>query len=219
MKKFENMANLTLLLNTYLINRGLSAYQQKENIMAKKATNPTVTLSVFATGERFIDGTIVRQDEQSVTVRYKKPRSSKFLVETFPREKVVSVWEGEEAAQVVVAGARYELDTFTGELAINEQGDFVVTGEDFTVTISSKADVEIFEEDEEEKPAKKASKKAEAKPAKKTAKKVEEDEDEEDEDEEDEDEEEKPTKKASKKAAKKVEVEEEDEEDEDDEWE
>ena len=143
--------------------------------MAKKATNPTVTLSVFATGERFIDGTIVRQDEQSVTVRYKKPRSSKFLVETFPREKVVSVWEGEEAAQVVVAGARYELDTFTGELAINEQGDFVVTGEDFTVTISSKADVEIFEEDEEEeKPTKKANKKA--------AKKVEEDDEEEDED-------------------------------------
>ena len=180
--------------------------------MAKKATNPTVTLSVFATGERFIDGTIVRQDEQSVTVRYKKPRSSKFLVETFPREKVVSVWEGEEAAQVVVAGARYELDTFTGELAINEQGDFVVTGEDFTVTISSKADVEIFEEDEEEeKPAKKASKKAEAKPAKK-AKKVEEDEDEEDEEED-----EKPAKKANKKAAKKVE--EDDEEDEDDDWE
>ena len=143
--------------------------------MAKKATNPQVTLSVFATGERFIDGTIVRQDEQSVTVRYKKPRSSKFLVETFPREKVVSVWEGEEAAQVIVAGARYELDTFTGELSINEQGDFVVTGEDFTTTISSKADVEIFEEDEEEeKPTKKASKKA--------AKKVEEDEDEEDED-------------------------------------
>lgn len=181
--------------------------------MAKKATNPTVTLSVFATGERFIDGTIVRQDEQSVTVRYKKPRSSKFLVETFPREKVVSVWEGEEAAQVVVAGARYELDTFTGELAINEQGDFVVTGEDFTVTISSKADVEIFEEDEEEeKPAKKASKKAEAKPAKK-AKKVEEDEEDEEEDEEDE----KPAKKANKKAAKKVE--EDDEEDEDDDWE
>ena len=181
--------------------------------MAKKATNPTVTLSVFATGERFIDGTIVRQDEQSVTVRYKKPRSSKFLVETFPREKVVSVWEGEEAAQVIVAGARYELDTFTGELAINEQGDFVVTGEDFTVTISSKADVEIFEEDEEEeKPAKKASKKAEAKSAKK-AKKVEEDEDEE-EDEEDE----KPAKKASKKAAKKVE-EDDEEEDEDDDWE
>lgn len=181
--------------------------------MAKKATNPQVTLSVFATGERFIDGTIVRQDEQSVTVRYKKPRSSKFLVETFPREKVVSVWEGEEAAQVVVAGARYELDTFTGELAINEQGDFVVTGEDFTVTISSKADVEIFEEDEEEeKPAKKASKKAEAKPAKK-AKKVEEDEDEDEEDEE----EEKPAKKANKKAAKKVE--EDEEEDEDDDWE
>ena len=176
--------------------------------MAKKATNPTVTLSVFATGERFIDGTIVRQDEQSVTVRYKKPRSSKFLVETFPREKVVSVWEGEEAAQVIVAGARYELDTFTGELAINEQGDFVVTGEDFTVTISSKADVEIFEEDEEEeKPAKKADKKA----TKKAAKKVEEDEDEEDE------EEEKPSKKSNKKAAKKVEVEEED--DEDDDWE
>ena len=150
--------------------------------MAKKATNPTVTLSVFATGERFIDGTIVRQDEQSVTVRYKKPRSSKFLVETFPREKVVSVWEGEEAAQVVVAGARYELDTFTGELAINEQGDFVVTGEDFTVTISSKADVEIFEEDEEEKPAKKADKKA----TKKAAKKVEvEEEDDEEEDEDD----------------------------------
>lgn len=184
--------------------------------MAKKATNPTVTLSVFATGERFIDGTIVRQDEQSVTVRYKKPRSSKFLVETFPREKVVSVWEGEEAAQVVVAGARYELDTFTGELAINEQGDFVVTGEDFTVTISSKADVEIFEEDEEEeKSAKKASKKAEAKPAKK-AKKVEEDEDEDDEEDEDE-EDEKPAKKANKKAAKKVE--EDDEEDEDDDWE
>lgn len=181
--------------------------------MAKKATNPQVTLSVFATGERFIDGTIVRQDEQSVTVRYKKPRSSKFLVETFPREKVVSVWEGEEAAQVVVAGARYELDTFTGELAINEQGDFVVTGEDFTVTISSKADVEIFEEDEEEeKPAKKASKKAEAKPAKK-AKKVEEDEDE-DEDEEDE----KLAKKANKKAAKKVEDEDEEDE-EDDDWE
>ena len=184
--------------------------------MAKKATNPQVTLSVFATGERFIDGTIVRQDEQSVTVRYKKPRSSKFLVETFPREKVVSVWEGEEAAQVVVAGARYELDTFTGELAINEQGDFVVTGEDFTVTISSKADVEIFEEDEEEeKPAKKASKKAEAKPAKK-AKKVEEDE--EDEDEEEDEEDEKPAKKASKKAAKKVE-EDDEEEDEDDDWE
>lgn len=182
--------------------------------MAKKATNPTVTLSVFATGERFIDGTIVRQDEQSVTVRYKKPRSSKFLVETFPREKVVSVWEGEEAAQVVVAGARYELDTFTGELAINEQGDFVVTGEDFTVTISSKADVEIFEEDEEEeKPAKKASKKAEAKPAKK-AKKVEEDEEDDEEDEEDE----KPAKKANKKAAKKVE-EDDEEEDEDDDWE
>ena len=178
--------------------------------MAKKATNPTVTLSLFATGERFIDGTIVRQDEQSVTIRYKKPRSSKFLVETFPREKVVSVWEGEEAAQVIVAGARYELDTFTGELSINEQGDFVVTGEDFTTTISSKADVEIFEEDEEEeKPAKKADKKS----AKKATKKVEE--------EEDEDEEEKPAKKASKKAAKKVEVEEEDEEDEDedDEWE
>ena len=170
--------------------------------MAKKATNPTVTLSVFATGERFIDGTIVRQDEQSVTIRYKKPRSSKFLVETFPREKVVSVWEGEEAAQVIVAGARYELDTFTGELAINEQGDFVVTGEDFTVTISSKADVEIFEEDEEdEKPAK--AKKADKKPAKK----VEEDE-----------EDEKPAKKSNKKPAKKVEVEE-DEEDEDDEWE
>ena len=184
--------------------------------MAKKATNPTVTLSVFATGERFIDGTIVRQDEQSVTVRYKKPRSSKFLVETFPREKVVSVWEGEEAAQVVVAGARYELDTFTGELAINEQGDFVVTGEDFTVTISSKADVEIFEEDEEEeKPAKKASKKAEAKPAKK-AKKVEEDEEEEDDEEDEEDE--KPAKKANKKAAKKVE-EDDEEEDEDDDWE
>lgn len=184
--------------------------------MAKKATNPQVTLSVFATGERFIDGTIVRQDEQSVTVRYKKPRSSKFLVETFPREKVVSVWEGEEAAQVVVAGARYELDTFTGELAINEQGDFVVTGEDFTVTISSKADVEIFEEDEEdEKPTKKASKKAE-KPAKKAAKKVEEDEDE---DEEDEEEDEKPAKKANKKAAKKVEEDEDEEEDEDDEWE
>ena len=214
MKKFENMANLTLLLNTYLINRGYPHNQQKENIMAKKATNPTVTLSVFATGERFIDGTIVRQDEQSVTVRYKKPRSSKFLVETFPREKVVSVWEGEEAAQVVVAGARYELDTFTGELAINEQGDFVVTGEDFTVTISSKADVEIFEEDEEEeKPAKKASKKAEAKPAKK-AKKVEEDDEEDEEDEEDE----KPTKKANKKA-KKVEEDDEDEEDEDDDWE
>lgn len=183
--------------------------------MAKKATNPTVTLSVFATGERFIDGTIVRQDEQSVTIRYKKPRSSKFLVETFPREKVVSVWEGEEAAQVIVAGARYELDTFTGELAINEQGDFVVTGEDFTVTVSSKADVEIFEEDEEEeKPAK--AKKADKKPAKKAAKKVEEDEDEEDEDEE----EEKPTKKSSKKAAKKVDEDEEDEEeDEDDDWE
>ena len=149
--------------------------------MAKKATNPTVTLSVFATGERFIDGTIVRQDEQSVTIRYKKPRSSKFLVETFPREKVVSVWEGEEAAQVIVAGARYELDTFTGELAINEQGDFVVTGEDFTVTISSKADVEIFEEDEEdEKPAKKADKKS----AKKAAKKVEDEEDEDEEDDE-----------------------------------
>ena len=182
--------------------------------MAKKATNPTVTLSVFATGERFIDGTIVRQDEQSVTIRYKKPRSSKFLVETFPREKVVSVWEGEEAAQVIVAGARYELDTFTGELAINEQGDFVVTGEDFTVTVSSKADVEIFEEDEEEeKPAK--AKKADKKAAKKAAKKVEEDEDEEDE----EDEEEKPTKKSSKKAAKKVEEDEDEEEDEDDDWE
>ena len=178
--------------------------------MAKKATNPQVTLSVFATGERFIDGTIVRQDEQSVTVRYKKPRSSKFLVETFPREKVVSVWEGEEAAQVVVAGARYELDTFTGELSINEQGDFVVTGEDFTVTISSKADVEIFEEDEEEeKPAKKASKKA-AKKAKK--------EEDEDEDEEEDEEEEKPAKKANKKAAKKVE-EDDEEEDEDDDWE
>ena len=174
--------------------------------MAKKATNPTVTLSVFATGERFIDGTIVRQDEQSVTIRYKKPRSSKFLVETFPREKVVSVWEGEEAAQVIVAGARYELDTFTGELAINEQGDFVVTGEDFTVTVSSKADVEIFEEDEEEeKPAK--AKKADKKAAKKAAKKVEE--------EDEEDEEEKPTKKSSKKAAKKVE----EDEDEDDDWE
>ena len=181
--------------------------------MAKKATNPTVTLSVFATGERFIDGTIVRQDEQSVTVRYKKPRSSKFLVETFPREKVVSVWEGEEAAQVVVAGARYELDTFTGELAINEQGDFVVTGEDFTVTISSKADVEIFEEDEEEKHAKKANKKAEAKTSKKAAKKVEEDEEDEDEEED-----EKPAKKANKKAAKKVE-EDDEEEDEDDDWE
>ena len=143
--------------------------------MAKKATNPTVTLSVFATGERFIDGTIVRQDEQSVTVRYKKPRSSKFLVETFPREKVVSVWEGEEAAQIVVSGARYELDTFSGELSINENGNFVVTGEDFTVTVAANADVEIFEEDEEdEKPAKKANKKA--------AKKVEEDDEEEDED-------------------------------------
>ena len=186
--------------------------------MAKKATNPQVTLSVFATGERFIDGTIVRQDEQSVTVRYKKPRSSKFLVETFPREKVVSVWEGEEAAQVVVAGARYELDTFTGELAINEQGDFVVTGEDFTVTISSKADVEIFEEDEEdEKLTKKASKKAETKSAKKATKKVDEDEDEEDE--EDEEEDEKPTKKSNKKAAKKVEEDEDEEEDEDDDWE
>ena len=184
MKKFENMANLTLLLNTYLINRGYPHNQQKENIMAKKATNPTVTLSVFATGERFIDGTIVRQDEQSVTIRYKKPRSSKFLVETFPREKVVSVWEGEEAAQVIVAGARYELDTFTGELAINEQGDFVVTGEDFTVTVSSKADVEIFEEDEEEeKPAK--AKKADKKAAKKAAKKVEEDEDEEEDEDDD----------------------------------
>ena len=180
--------------------------------MAKKATNPQVTLTVYATGERFIDGTIVRQDEQSVTVRYKKPRSSKFLVETFPREKVVSVWEGEEAAQVIVAGARYELDTFTGELEINEQGDFVVTGEDFTVTISSKADVEIFEEDEEdEKPAKKASKK-DVQPTKKAkAKKVEEDE-EEDEDEEDE----KPVKKSSKKAKK---AEEDEDEDEDDDWE
>lgn len=183
--------------------------------MAKKATNPQVTLTVYATGERFIDGTIVRQDEQSVTVRYKKPRSSKFLVETFPREKVVSVWEGEEAAQVIVAGARYELDTFTGELEINEQGDFVVTGEDFTTTISSKADVEIFEEDEEdEKPAKKAGKKDE-KPAKKAkAKKVEDEEDEEDEDDEDEDE--KPTKKSSKKAKK---VDEDEDEDEDDDWE
>ena len=183
--------------------------------MAKKATNPQVTLTVYATGERFIDGTIVRQDEQSVTVRYKKPRSSKFLVETFPRDKVVSVWEGEEAAQVIVAGARYELDTFTGELSINEQGDFVVTGEDFTTTISSKADVEIFEEDEEdEKPAKKSSKK-DVQPTKKAkAKKVEEDEDEDDE--EDEEEDEKPTKKSSKKAKK---VEEDEDEDEDDDWE
>lgn len=186
--------------------------------MAKKATNPQVTLSVFATGERFIDGTIVRQDEQSVTVRYKKPRSSKFLVETFPREKVVSVWEGEEAAQVIVAGARYELDTFTGELEINEQGDFVVTGEDFTVTISSKADVEIFEEDEEdEKPAKKSSKK-DVQPTKKAkTKKVEEDEEDEEEEDDEEDEEEedeKPAKKSSKKA-KKVE----EDEDEDDDWE
>ena len=181
--------------------------------MAKKATNPQVTLTVYATGERFIDGTIVRQDEQSVTVRYKKPRSSKFLVETFPRDKVVSVWEGEEAAQVIVAGARYELDTFTGELSINEQGDFVVTGEDFTTTISSKADVEIFEEDEEdEKPTKKSSKK-DVQPTKKAkAKKVE---DEDEDDEEDEDEDEKPTKKSSKKAKK---VEDEDE-DEDDDWE
>ena len=182
--------------------------------MAKKATNPQVTLTVYATGERFIDGTIVRQDEQSVTVRYKKPRSSKFLVETFPRDKVVSVWEGEEAAQVIVAGARYELDTFTGELSINEQGDFVVTGEDFTTTISSKADVEIFEEDEEdEKPAKKAGKK-DVQPTKKAkAKKVE---DEDEDDEEDEDEDEKPTKKSSKKAKK---VEEDEDEDEDDDWE
>lgn len=150
--------------------------------MAKKATNPQVTLTVYATGERFIDGTIVRQDEQSVTVRYKKPRSSKFLVETFPREKVVSIWEGEEAAQIVVSGARYELDTFAGELSINENGNFVVTGEDFTVTVAANADVEIFEEDEEEeKPAKKGAKK-DVQPTKKAKAKKVEDEDEDDDD-------------------------------------
>ena len=159
--------------------------------MAKKAKNNPVivTATLYAPGLEVVSGEVLSRDEGSITIRYKKPRSSKYAVQTVPLANVVYVYDNEGAVEVGFKSERVAQFSITGEASVNELGGVTITTEDGVVSeFNAGADVELHGEDplegEAEPKAKKADKKAKVA---KVAKKAKDEDEDEDDDEDDDD--------------------------------
>jgi hypothetical protein len=179
-----------------------------------RAKKPAVdyTATLFTESTREVSGTLLEVTESQVVMRYKKPRSSKFLVQAFPRAQVIAIYGnvGDEVGTVVMNLQRTEYDSFevSGFEFVGDGTVVLTTVEGGTVTVNE-ANVELIGTESGEAAASTVAKKPAAK-----RKPVVEDEEEDDDEEE---EEPAPKKTAAKKpAAKRKPVVE--DEDEDDDW-
>jgi hypothetical protein len=189
--------------------------------MAKKSVklNGQVIVNSIVTPQ--VSGTIVKADENFLTMRIRRKGSSKHEIKVFRKEDVVSIWSEEGTgfsdvsgqADVCLRSEMAKLDSYSGSLSVSDDGWFVCKGEEERVYITNPAFTKFIAEDnvpadDDEKPKKKKKPVEEddddEKPKKKAKKPVDDD-DEEDEKpakkkkkppvEEDDDEDEKPKKK------------------------
>ena len=152
--------------------------------MAKKSASP-VTMTVAAAGLEELTGTITDQSAAGVTIRAKKPRSSKFEDHFIPSNRLALVSTDSEGESTVVhMQHQSEYDEYTGvHEGINEYGLHQLQQEDGTVVQISPAYANVGTQEaegEDEGGGKKkapAAKKAAAKeaPAKGKAKKADDD--------------------------------------------
>ena len=179
-----------------------------------RAKKPAVdyTATLFTESTREVSGTLLEVTESQVVMRYKKPRSSKYLVQAFPRAQVIAIYGnvGDEVGTVVMNLQRTEYDSFevSGFEFVGDGTVVLTTVDGGTVTVNE-ANVELIGTESGEAAAAPTGAK---KPAAKRKPVVEEDEDDDDEGED----EPAPKKPAAKKPTRKPVVED-DEDDEGDE--
>lgn len=168
-------------------------------------------VSVYSKSTTRFDGEVLKVADSFVTIRYKRFRSSKYDIQTFPRKQVILVNpgdKGEDNGFIIVKNSRtliWDAACKSYEVKESKSGEMVVvaTFEDKdgeyeqTLLIGHDCEMDVIEEDEAEVKKTKSSKKAPKK-----AKKVEEEEEELDEEDFDEDEEEEEKPKAKKKTKK-----------------
>lgn len=187
--------------------------------MAKKNTAALMTVTVFATQPVYVEGRLMDENESALTLRVKKPRSSKYYLKQIVKKQIICMTQAEEDEGTFVwatlRSQRDVLDSMTGTVEI-EDGFITVTDEDGKVLMVAADCAEIEGDDTEaEAEGKKASKKP---AAKKASKKDDDEEDDSDDGDEDDEEEEKPRKssKPAKGKAKKVVDDDDDDDDEED---
>ena len=169
-----------------------------------RAKKPAVdyTATLFTDSTREVSGTLLEVTESQVVMRYKKPRSSKYLVQAFPRAQVIAIYGnvGDEVGTVVMNLQRTEYDSFevSGFEFVGDGTVVLTTVDGGTVTVNE-ANVELIGTESGEAAAPTGAKK----PAAKRKPVVEEEEDDEGEDEEP-----APKKPAAKKPTRKPVVEE-----------
>lgn len=183
--------------------------------MAKKNTAALMTVTVFATQPVYVEGRLMDENESALTLRVKKPRSSKYYLKQIVKKQIICMTQAEEDEGTFVwatlRSQRDVLDSMTGTVEI-EDGFITVTDEDGKVLMVAADCAEIEGDDTEaEAEGKKASKKPAAKKASKK------DDDEEDEDDEEEEKPRKSSKPAKGKAKKVVDDDDDDDDEEDDE--
>lgn len=182
--------------------------------MAKKNTAALMTVTVYATQPVYVEGRLMDENESVLTLRVKKPRSSKYYLKQILKSQIICLTQAEEDEGTFVwatlRNQRDVLDSMTGTVEVTEDGFVAVTDEDGKVLMVAADCAEIEGDDTE---AEAEGKKASKKPAAKKASKKDDDEedDSDDGDEEDDEEDEKPRKSSKGKGGKSKKVEEEDE--------
>lgn len=190
--------------------------------MAKKNTAALMTVTVYATQPVYVEGRLMDENESVLTLRVKKPRSSKYYLKQILKSQIICMTQAKEDEGTFVwatlRNQRDVLDSMTGTVEVTEDGFVAVTDEDGKVLMVAADCAEIEGDDTEaEAEGKKASKKP---AAKKASKKDDDEEDDSDDGDEDDEEEEKPrksSKPAKGKAKKVVDDDDDDDEEEDDE--
>jgi hypothetical protein len=182
-----------------------------------------MTVTVYATQPVYVEGRLMDENESVLTLRVKKPRSSKYYLKQILKSQIICMTQAEEDEGTFVwatlRNQRDVLDSMTGTVEVTEDGFVAVTDEDGKVLMVAADCAEIEGDDTEaEAEGKKASKKP---AAKKASKKDDDEEDDSDDGDEDDEEEEKPRKsskgKGKGKAKKVVDDDDDDDEEEDDE--
>jgi hypothetical protein len=133
-----------------------------------RAKKPAVdyTATLFTESTREVSGTLLEVTESQVVMRYKKPRSSKFLVQAFPRAQVIAIYGnvGDEVGTVVMNLQRTEYDSFevSGFEFVGDGTVVLTTVEGGTVTVNE-ANVELIGTESGEAAASTVAKKPAAK--------------------------------------------------------
>lgn len=160
--------------------------------MAKKSVKMTGTVIVNSTITPAVSGTILKVDDNFLTMRIRRKGSSKHEVKVFRKEDVVTIW-AEEGNSFNSAGGQADvclrpevakLDDFKGNLSVTEDGWFACKSDDEDrIYLTNPAYTKFIADDTEEeeeapKKKKKSSDDDEDEAPKKKKKPVEDDEDE-----------------------------------------